>query len=192
MGAAFSDDVRASIADALIADAFALIERLPELRWWVVSDGPMVLERAAALGAETVADPGDDLNLALTRAIEAAEAAGADAVVIIPGDIPVVAERDVAEILEVGETSQVVVVPSNDGGTNGLYLRPPSIMQPEFGPGSLQAHVERADALGLRCTVLPLESMATDLDTEADAAILLAGERKRGSATLSLLEGLGR
>jgi len=165
---------RADLARALFEDALALCQAATELRWLVVSDDPAVLERAAERGHATVRDAGDGLNPALVAACVAAEELGATSVTIVPCDVPLAQPDDLRDVLDTGGTSDVVLVPSRDAGTNGLYLRPPSVLPPAFGPASVSAHAAAAESAGLRCSLLPLERLALDIDVERDVDALLA------------------
>ena len=165
---------RVDVARALFEDALALCDAAPSLRWLVVSDDASVLERAAEMGHATVEDAGEGLNAALAQACAAATALKAASVTILPSDVPLARPEDLQDVLDTGETSAVVLVPSRDGGTNGMYLRPPDALPPRFGTASVSAHASAAEAAGLRCTLLPLERLALDIDTEADVDALLA------------------
>ncbi|MDQ3646452.1 MAG: hypothetical protein M3345_05885, partial [Actinomycetota bacterium] len=95
------------------------------------------------------------------------------------------------DLLDTGATSDVVLVPSTrDGGTNALYLSPPDVITPRFGPASLQAHLALAERLKLRCALLDLPRMALDLDTIEDAGELLERPDHGNSRTVAVLRGL--
>lgn len=164
---------RRDLAAALLDDALALCAATP-LRWVIVSDDDAVLERAEGAGHRGVRDGGDGLNEALAVARDAAVEMGATSVTIVPCDVPLARSDDVLDILDTGDTSDVVLVPARDGGTNGLYLRPPGALLPRFGPSSVSAHASAAEAAGLRCSLMPLERLALDVDTEDDVVALLA------------------
>lgn len=192
LAASFSPEERQRIAEALAEDAFALCRSATFLQWWVVSDSEEVRSAASEMGFSAVADDGEGLNAALERALEEVRAAGADSVTIVPADVPTAWLGDLQDLFDTGATADIVVVPAgSDGGTNGLYISPPDLIQPRFGTGSLQAHIKEADLKGLRCAVLALPRLGLDLDTEADVKTLL--EKPVGphdGATLTLLRQL--
>lgn len=179
--AVYGETGRAEIARALFADALALCAAADLLEWFCVSDDPEVLEEAAAAGLRPIADPGPDLNAALAAAIDTAGRAGAISVTIVPADVPLAWRGDIEDVLDTGATSDVVIVPSGDGGTNCLYLGPPDTLEVRFGPGSLAAHLAAAERARLRCALLNLPRLQLDIDTPADAAALL--ERPRYDET---------
>lgn len=177
---ALGDDARRELAEALFEDALILCAATEGISWWIVSDDETVRSRAERAGLGSIADRGTGLNDALRGSVELVQKEGASSVLVLPCDIPLATPEDVADILDTGATSDLVVVPSwGDGGTNALYLSPPDVIEPRFGTASLSAHVSLAAERGLRCSVLPLERLELDLDTPADLEEL----RKRLSAT---------
>jgi 2-phospho-L-lactate/phosphoenolpyruvate guanylyltransferase len=183
---------RRRIARALLDDALGLLAAANFITWWIVSADPEVLDRARARGHRAVEDSANGLNAALELALAAAGAAGATSAMIVPVDVPLATADDLRHISDTGETSEVVLVPSRrDGGTNALYLRPPDLFAPAFGPGSLDAHVQSAQRLKLRCSVIDLPRVALDLDTIEDARDLVRYDEAGRSATAALLIGSG-
>lgn len=187
----FDADQRARIAGALVADAIELCVSTEFLRWWVVSDDPEVLRAAERRGLGTVDDPGDGLNVAVETATAVALKDGADSVTVIPSDIPLAFRGDLVDLLDTGATSDVVVVPSErDGGTNGLFMSPPDLLQPNFGPGSLQKHLHTAERASLRCALLSLPRLSLDIDTVEDVRAYLARPKHSETNTSRVLEEL--
>ncbi|HEV3472318.1 MAG TPA: 2-phospho-L-lactate guanylyltransferase [Actinomycetota bacterium] len=181
LGAAYGEEARVEIARALLSDALTLCATADLLTWLVVSDDPDVLASAARAGFSALGDPGPDLNAALRAGIAGAQEMGATSVTIVPADVPLAWRGDIEDVLDTGATSDVVVVPSGDGGTNCLYLEPPNALEPRFGPGSLAAHLAAAERVGLRCSLLNLPRLQLDIDTPEDATALL--ERPRHEET---------
>lgn len=182
-------EARREVAKALLEDALDLCGSTP-LAWFVVSDDEDVLRDATGRGLSAVREPGGGLNRALATGVERALAAGATAAAMVPSDLPLATPEDIADLLDTGAASDVVVVPAEDGGTSGLYLSPPDLMAPRFGGASLSAHVAGAEALGVRCSLLPLERMALDLDTIEDVETFLRAPARPGSRTYRLLADL--
>jgi 2-phospho-L-lactate guanylyltransferase len=189
LGPGFDQDARLRIATALLADALALCASADFLEWWIVTDDPEVSSRARDQRIEVLSDPGNGLNAALTLGARAVAERGASSITIVPADVPLALASDIEDIVDTGVTSQMVVVPSErDGGTNGLYLRPPDLTPPQFGPASLQAHLDSAQARGIRCSILRLPRLALDLDTDTDVDAIL--ELSRSGRTVDLLRAL--
>lgn len=187
----FDETQRRAIATALLEDALSLCTSADFLEWWVVSVDDHVLARASEAGLKTVADPGGGLNAAVAAGIGEAVAAGAESVTVVPCDIPLAYRGDLVDLLDTGATSDIVLVPAgDDGGTNALYLSPPGLIPPAFGPGSLQRHIALAAKERYRCSILSLPRMALDVDTPADVDAFLAAAGEFGGRSEELLRKL--
>lgn len=186
----YGETGRAKIAAALLQDAFDLCSQTNFLTWWVVSDDEQILDDALARGFHTVRDPGSGLNAALSAAVHVVIAAGASSVTIVPADVPLAWSGDLHDLLDTGETSDVVVVPSGNGGTNGLFLSPPTAIAPAFGPDSFRAHLTAAEDLRLRCSILPLPRLELDIDSPGDVEALRARPRHGRSHTFDAIDAL--
>jgi 2-phospho-L-lactate guanylyltransferase len=139
----------------------------------VISRDASVLHLAESLGAMTIVETGDDLNVALTQACEVATAAGASAVLMLPSDLPLLTEADLHELSELAmDEDGVIIAPSHDGGTNALLLRPPQAIAYAFGDGSFARHLTLAAEAGLPAHVYHSATLALDVDRPED--LLLA------------------
>ena len=185
------DETRQRVARALLEDALTLCEDVGFLDWLVVSDDDTVLELVKNKGFRSVRDNGEGLNAAIGLGVAAALAAGADSLTMIPCDVPLAFKGDLVDLLDTGATSDVVVVPSErDGGTNGLYLSPPDLLEPRFGQGSLRRHIEVAEQSSLRCALLSLPRLSLDIDTIEDVREFLSKPAHAASHTRDVLEAL--
>lgn len=99
--------------------------------------------------------------------IEAAVGAGAERVLLVPGDCPGLDPGEVAGLLEA--PPGVTIVPDRHGsGTNALLLAPPDAIAPAFGPGSFARHAALVRAAGLVVRVAEPPSLLMDVDTPED------------------------
>lgn len=188
---AFDDEQRRAVATALLEDALDLCASVDFLQWWVVSEDDDVLRRASDAGLKTVADPGSGLNDAVAAGIAEVVAAGAESLTVIPCDVPLAYKGDLVDLLDTGATSDIVLVPSGgDGGTNALFLSPPGLIEPAFGPGSLQRHIALAERQRYRCSILSLPRLALDVDTPEDVDTFLASAGDFGGRSAELLRKL--
>ena len=178
------DEARRAIASALLDDALALCAAADWVRWWVVTADPIVVRRAGSSGFGVLDDPGGGLNAALRSAVSQLGAAGARSVTIVPADVPLGRREDLLDLFDVGATSDIALVPAlHDGGTNALYMSRAGLIEPAFGPLSLQTHLDTARRAKLRCSLLELPRVALDIDRVEDVAELL--ERPEAAATSS-------
>lgn len=188
---AFDAAQRRAIATALLEDSLALCASVEFLDWWVVSEDDEVLTRASEAGLKTVADPGQGLNAAIAAGMSEALAADAESLTIVPCDVPLAYRGDLVDLVDTGATSDIVLVPAgDDGGTNALYLAPPDLIEPAFGPGSLQRHIALAKKQRYRCSILSLPRMALDVDTPADVDAFLSAAGEFGGKSAELLRKL--
>ena len=187
----FDGPARVEIARALLEDALALCASAGFLTWWVVSRDPKALAMAQARGLNTIAETGVGLNQAVTQAAAVVAGAGAGSMTVIPADVPLAWAGDLQDLLDTGATSDAVVVPAaRGGGTNALYLQPPELIAPRFGPSSLQAYLSAAESGGHRCSILSLPRLALDIDTVVDIDAFLSRPKPATGATQTVLERL--
>jgi 2-phospho-L-lactate guanylyltransferase len=114
------------------------------------------------------------LNRALTRARTAAVRHGAEAVMVVPADLPMLSAEDIARVRrKAGRPPFVVVGPDRSGeGTNVLYLAPPGVIGFCFGEGSCRRHIRAARQAGVQAAVLRRKALAQDLDRPEDLRCL--------------------
>jgi 2-phospho-L-lactate guanylyltransferase len=136
----------------------------------VVSPDREVLRRAGELGARTLRQRTRGLNAGLTEARADALAGAAEAILVLPIDLPLVTPALIADVIEpLPERDRtVVLVADRHGlGTNALGRRPPDVIAFAFGPRSREAHRAAAEAAGARYVELD-GPLAVDLDTPDD------------------------
>lgn len=111
------------------------------------------------------------LNRALDRARSVAMQHGADAILILPADLPCVQPQDLLDLHAAARAgAQMVIVPSRDGGTNALLLHPPTNLQFAFGRKSFQRHRRQAEAANVPYRIVHSTRLAFDLDQPQDLA----------------------
>jgi 2-phospho-L-lactate/phosphoenolpyruvate guanylyltransferase len=182
MAGGISGGQRRDLAEAMVADVLEAIGRTRAIeRTIVVTGDPIAQELAAGAGAEVVPDPEDAGHVeAALAGIARAEADGAERVVLLAGDCPLLDPRELDRLLTGVPGSYVGVVPDRHGtGTNALLLSPPNAIVPAFGEGSRGRHVEAARQAGVPFGIEELPSIELDLDTPADL-IALTRELEKG------------
>ena len=131
----------------------------------VVTHDPQVGDIARAAGACLLAEAGDDLNSALLQGSDYAWQQGADSILILPSDLPLLSRQDLATLCVLGELGDGMVIgTAQDGGTNALHLRLPPLMRFSFGEGSFVQHCAAAHAAGLSPQVYDSATLRFDLD----------------------------
>jgi len=144
----------------------------------VVAGDDEVAELARGWGAEVLLEPTQEgQNAAAARGIARAVDGGADAVLLLSSDLPLVTIESVREVLEAGariegRRAAVAVRAVGRGGTNALYLRPPDAITLHFGSDSLAKFRKEAEISGVNFVVHDSDAMALDLDEPGDLARL--------------------
>jgi 2-phospho-L-lactate guanylyltransferase len=126
---------------------------------------------ARTSGAEFIAEGEQGgLNRALARAAAEAVRRGADSLLILPADLPLLAAADVSAALKIhGRPPFLLIAPDRaERGTNLLRIAPPGLIRFSFGSCSFQRHVSSARRAGARVRVLRRPSLAQDLDCPED------------------------
>lgn len=143
----------------------------------VVTGAEEVAEMAAAWGAEVLLEPREDgQNVAAERGIKRAVERGAEAVLLLSSDLPLVTAGSVHALLTSAARLKppvAVAVPAiGRGGTNALYLHPPDVIGLHFGDDSLARFRQEAAARGVNFAVHHSDAMALDIDEPSDLARL--------------------
>ena len=194
MSAGLGGGQRRDLAEAMVADVLEAIGQARAIeRTIVVSGDPIAQELAAAAGAEVIPDPEDAGHVEAAQAgIARAEADGAEQVVLLAGDCPLLDPRELDRLLTGVPGSYVGVVPDRHGtGTNALLLSPPNAIVPAFGEGSRDRHVEAARQAGVPFGIEELPSIELDLDTPADVIALTRELGKRPGRATRTAKALG-
>lgn len=114
-------------------------------------------------------DTGDDLNSVLNQATEWCIRRGADEVLILPTDVPLITHRDIDEIISLNSDERSVTIsPSYSGGTNALIRRPPDIIPTCFGNQSFKKHVEEASRTRAKIKIYRSPRVSLDIDSPRD------------------------
>jgi 2-phospho-L-lactate guanylyltransferase len=154
--------------DHVFAQALAAFR--PE-RVAVVTADAGLRARVGVRGAHGIVEASaGDLNAALGQTCGFALERGAQAIMVLPSDLPFVNTADIEALqAAMGPAPCCVIAPDAAGqATNALVLAPPDPGFFRFGPGSFAAHVQLARARGVAVEVVRRPGLAFDLDTPED------------------------
>ncbi len=173
LAALLDTDERNSLVRAMLDDVVAALLAAESIdRVAIASRDTAARDEAARLGVEFLDQT--NLRLGYNRAVSFAQDAfeKADALLVVPADVPLITP-DAVELMvsSAPDGPAVVVAPAYNGGTNGLFLRPPDVIAPQFGPSSARAHEQSAAAAGeagVPFRAAQIDIWAFDLDTPAD------------------------
>lgn len=179
LGASLDPAGRAELARQLFEHVLESLRKAHDLSGvLVVAGSAEAAERAEALGAVAVRDPDgvSGLGAVVDAGIEAARERGADRVLVLMSDLPLLEVSEVQALLAALGTSDVVVAADRSGAhTNALGLRLTRSFPTRFGtPDSFQQHCDVARSLGATVTILSPRGVAFDIDTPDDLRALRA------------------
>jgi 2-phospho-L-lactate guanylyltransferase len=143
----------------------------------VVTPDDEVRRLALELGARPLRQRDQGLNQGLREGRAEVEAAGAEGLLVLPIDLPLVSSEALDALLsELDDPRRplAVLVPDRHGrGTNALLMAPPDAIEFCFGGDSRAAHLECARSRDVR--IVETDGPLTlDLDTPADLLALEA------------------
>jgi 2-phospho-L-lactate guanylyltransferase len=189
---------RRALAEAMFSDVLVALRRAVSVEGVVVVSSDHGAQRiAGGHGATVLEDEAVGHSEAAALGIAHALEAGAERVLLVPGDCPLLNPAQLDELVayQVGTRSALIVPDRHGTGTNALLLTPPDALTPSFGPGSCARHFELAGAQGTTPEVVAVQSLALDVDTPEDLAALqetLASTRGGAAHTRGMLNQLMR
>jgi 2-phospho-L-lactate guanylyltransferase len=175
-----SPRARAGLSRRFLGHALDVLGQVPDLAQTVViSRDPAARALARGRGARALGEPAaSDLNQALWRGTEAALAAGAQAVLVLPTDLPLLSVDDVVQLIGGEPGPHVAIAPDrHETGTNALFVRPPGLFRYAFGGGSFERHLALAREAGAAVRICRLPGIALDVDGPDDLRLFEAAQR---------------
>jgi 2-phospho-L-lactate guanylyltransferase len=154
----------------------------------VVTGDDKVAQIAASLGARVMREEAENGETgAVDFARRELKKNGREAVLIMPGDMPLIRAQDIEQVLaqvpEGAAAPFALLVPSHDRmGTNALLLAPPDIIKLRFGYDSFNYHMAQVSAQGLPLRFFENERIALDIDDPKDLARSLSFDVEEGEA----------
>lgn len=185
---------RRALALTLLSGVLEVVreaQRMLPARGVVVSADEIVLQLAARGGLfplqegrdAAMADNGAEaaLNAALAQATTWAGAQGAGAILVLPADLPLLTLSELEDLWQASQqlySARAVVITPDDRreGTNALLVRPPGVLEYQFGPASFHRHCAQAQQAGLAWHILTSPRLGLDVDIPADLAYYRAVE----------------
>jgi 2-phospho-L-lactate guanylyltransferase len=184
-----SGAAREQLAETMFRDVLGQVRLARGLvGTFVVTGDDKVAAIASAAGAEIIGEAEENGE---TAAVDFArlelKRAGCEAVLIIPGDMPLLRAADIEQLLaqvpEGATAPFALLVPSHDRlGTNALLLAPPDVIKLRFGYDSFTFHMTQVKAQGLPIRTIENEHIALDIDEPKDFDRLLSCEHHDGES----------
>jgi 2-phospho-L-lactate/phosphoenolpyruvate guanylyltransferase len=162
---------REQLARIMLEDVLTSLQRLEPLSGiLVVSGDDGAKEIAGAHGATTVDDPLEDgPNAAIRLALPVLGMARADAMMVVPADVPQLNADELLPIVRTLSGASIALVrAARDGGTNLFGCSPVDLIQPWFGADSFARHIGAAERINIKPRVFVCASLAYDIDRPQD------------------------
>jgi 2-phospho-L-lactate guanylyltransferase len=169
---ALGPEARRALALAMAERVLAALAGAPSIAGTVVvtDDAPTVAlaTRMRARVCREGAGAGHDR--AVAAGVELLMREGREAMLCLPGDLPLVTSSDIELVVAARRGARdFVIVPARDrGGTNGVLCAPPDVIPLRFGHDSFPGHLASARETGIEPTVLHVAGIAFDVDVPRD------------------------
>ena len=181
---------REQFAEIMFRDVLKQATRARGLAETVVVTGDDKVARiASSLGARVIREEVENgETCAVDFARQQLKWAGHEAVLIVPGDLPLMRAEDLEQVLaqvpEEASAPFALLVPSHDRmGTNALLLAPPDVIKLRFGYDSFSYHMSQVSAQGLPMRFFENERIGLDVDDPKDLERLLSCGIEDGEST---------
>lgn len=162
---------RRVLVQAMFSDVLVAIGRSQGIAGLIVVSGDHGAQTIAeGYGAHVATDEQQGHNHAATVGIRRAVELGADRVLLVPGDCPLLDPIEIDALIDRPSADRsVLIVPDRHGsGTNALLITPPDVFSPAFGAGSRERHERIAQDAGLSFETVTVSSLSLDVDTPED------------------------
>jgi 2-phospho-L-lactate guanylyltransferase len=188
LAAMLDQAARTQLAQAMLEDvleALASWSARPGVA--LVTRDPFGLQLASRFDFEVIMDHANTSETdAIAMATHICETRHVESTLVIPADIPFIAQEELAQIYASAPAQGSVLVPASDGrGTNAAFRRPAGLFPLRFGNDSFQPHLAAAEATGMPCVVLKLAGIGIDVDNPADLKQLIDAPGQRKSQVLA-------
>lgn len=193
LSCALAPDDRSSLMEAMAKDVIETLTGCSDLAGViVVTRDEFGEELRSTFGVTLLKEPENSgLNGAVRFAGEFLERKGVASMLVVPGDVPLLAGDDLAQILahHNGEEGLTLVPAWGEGGTNCFLVSPPRLVEPQFGEDSFRVHARAAREKGRPVRVLTSPHVGLDIDRPADLGTLqrMASFARNGSRTFAFL-----
>ncbi len=146
------------------------LQIFPSNRVIVVSRSAEARAMAERCGVQVMTEeqPGD-LNTALGRASRFAQDSGAEGILSLSADLPLLESADLSAMLDLAPPRGIVIAGDrNHVGTNALLIQPANLIRYEYGHNSFAAHIDAARQATVHPIIIDRLGLGFDIDTPED------------------------
>jgi 2-phospho-L-lactate guanylyltransferase len=184
---------RRALAQAMVEDVLSALSAHPLLeRVTLLSDDPGAGMLAHKYGAVFMPESSlgcAGLNRVLAAAAEQLLQDSAQELLVLHGDLPLLATDDIDAVLAQRHSKGGLVIGSDrhGRGSNLLAFGGGTVPPFCFGPDSCQRHQQAASELGIHSSVIQRMGIALDVDEGLDMELLMASLDRAGRHSAALL-----
>lgn len=162
------NDVIRAVANARLVSGILLVSN--EMR------AKYIVERVGGLFLKSIES---GVSIAFKQASDWLLRHGQRTAFMIPSDIPTIESSEVDSLIAAHSAGKsVTIIPDRHyGGTNGLIVSPPDIINYHFGSNSFSLHINAAEEVGIKPTVKISQGVTLDIDSQPDLYRLLTAEQ---------------
>ena len=192
LSAILPQDVRTALAYAMLQDVLTALSGSGLLdRKFIVSLDKTAIKIATDLGIEVIREreqKGESASVDFASGI--CKEMGAQSVLVIPGDAPLITAEDIDSIVErESDAPSAILVPARDYlGTNAILRKPPDAFPSFFGHDSFRKHIEEAARRNIIIDSFENPRIALDIDNPEDLREFAS--IKSDTKTYELLSGM--
>ncbi len=132
----------------------------------------------------------EEKSQGLTRAVEEGKKYalehGAEAIIFIPADTPLISKRNIEDIISLGRKYMLIISPARKGGVGIIYKRPPDLLSEHFSSTTFPDIINIAERRGLKCYIYDSFYVSLDIDKKED--VIEFFHHGKGTATYAFLE----
>jgi 2-phospho-L-lactate guanylyltransferase len=173
-----SQSDRTKLASIMLEDVLTALggSKLLKKVYMVTLDG-LAAELARSLDIEVIREAKQESeSSSIDYSSNVCKGLGAESVLVVPGDVPLMKPEDVDFILEREKPyPSAILVPARDGlGTNAILRKPPDAFPSRFGYDSFNKHIAEAKKRGIEFDIYHIPRIALDIDEPKDLTLFLA------------------
>ena len=185
LAGAIAPPLRRQLALAMAHDVLSALAASPGLDGLsVVTIDPAASALARRLGARVLTEgAGEGQTGAVNAAARALSREGHEAMLAIPGDVPLITPEEIEQLIAVHDRRpDFVITPAHDRrGSNAVLCAPPDAVTLRFGDDSFLPHLAAARAQGLEPKIVALAGIGLDIDHPRDLAAFMSLKSKTRS-----------
>ena len=180
LSSVFSPQERKQLTLAMLTDVLTAVKGSNIRKIVISATDPELAQIAQKLGVSFFSPSQNGLNPAVDEAITWSINDGADSVLVLPADLPLLTSQEINQIIALGknESSLIVICPSWNWGTNALFQKSTKLISSRFGPNSFTEHIRQAYCSGICVWIHFSPGISTDIDSEKDLSKLFKVESK--------------